>query len=75
MLKVEVLGPRGHQVTVDIPLGCRPVKSGQLTKAGDLFLQGGRHGLDGRPARWLNCIAGQRIEEAAIVVRAARSSD
>lgn len=71
-MKIDVLAPGGRRVAVDIPMGCRQVKAGELTRAGDLFLQGGRHGLDGREPRWQDCIAGQKIEEAAIVARPAR---
>lgn len=73
-MQVEVLNPKGRLVAVELPLGCRQAKAGELTRAGDLFLQGGRHGLDGREPRWLDCIAGQKIGEAAIVARPSRRS-
>ena len=73
-MNVDILAPGGRKVSVEIPLGCLPVKAGELTRPGDLFLQGGRHGLDGREPRWLDCIEGQRVEESAIVARPARRS-
>ena len=74
-MKVEVLNPKGRLVTVELPLGCRHVKAGELTKVGDQYLQGGRHGLDGREPRWLDAMAGHKIESAAVVARPARRSD
>ena len=75
MLRVEVLSPKGRKVEVTLPAGCRHVKAGELTKAGDLFLQGGRHSLDGREPRWLDAMAGHKIESSAIVARPARRAD
>ena len=75
ILKVEVLNAKGRKVEVELPLGCRPVKAGELTKAGDLFLQGGRHDLDGREPRWLDAMAGHKIESAAVVARPSRRAD